>query len=215
MNLFKNVSELATAANGSKKPNKKEAVKLFENLLFSNDETSKRVAATALYTFFLPPAPAKAKTAEQWINKAVAKKDVRFYLNNAYKDQTGRLIGCDGHRMHYVKDQVLEPGYYDAAMNKVDIEARYPDIDRIIPDRDVYNCLGLDELKLDCIEKTKDGTYCYKIDDCIYINKKYLDDALSGFNDGCIYFKGASDTITIEDNARTRLAIVMPLRFDN
>jgi len=86
-----------------------------------------------LYKQYLPAIPAKPKTAFQWIYKAVAKADVRHYLNTAYAEShNARVIGCDGKRLH-VAPSTLATGYYDKACTEIKEDARYPDVNRVIP----------------------------------------------------------------------------------
>lgn len=86
-----------------------------------------------LYSFFLPPIPAKCKTEGQWVARAVAKKDdPRKHLHYLYSDGS-RLVATNGHRLHVWATDRYPAGYYDAALSPVNNQGEYPDIDRVIP----------------------------------------------------------------------------------
>jgi len=86
-----------------------------------------------LYNFFKPVPGKQPKSAVEWVAQAMAKNDVRGYLNNICSDGK-RIIGCDGHRAHIFTTPKYKPGYYDSQMNLIaDDIASYPNIDRVIP----------------------------------------------------------------------------------
>ena len=99
-----------------------------------NDKPSLEIhtALVTLYKQHLPKTPAKPKTAFTWVNKAIAKKDVRYYLNQAHIE-AGRVRATDGHRVHVAPSDIKEDGFYDTAQNKVDMSGKFPDIDRVTP----------------------------------------------------------------------------------
>ena len=69
-----------------------------------------------------------------WVAKAVAKKDVRYYLNYMYADtDKERLIATNGKCIHVMYGQLPDSfyGLIDPKSRlRVDMEAKYPNIDR-------------------------------------------------------------------------------------
>ena len=141
-----------------------------------------------LYKQYLPAIPAKPKTAFQWIYKAVAKMDVRHYLNTAYAENS-RVIGCDGKRLH-VAPSTLATGYYDKAGTEIKEDARYPDVNRVIPKKAVIP-VDLDDItkyrvhmyseKRECINSIviREPKTNNDDDEGVFFNVSYIQDALS------------------------------------
>lgn len=197
-----NINIVATTANKITKPKKKSVFHLVKSLIKSEAApTSKELAE--LYAFFLPPIPAKPKTPEQWVYKAVPKNDIRYYLNSIHvKD--GRMMGTDGHRLHFTKTD-LPNGYYDSQLSPLDEDAKYPDVDRVIPK-------GLPEMPFPKdLEVFDKGVHCYKINGA-YFNKKYVDDALCGM-DNPILHQGNDNLSSILITSGDLEAVIMPMRL--
>lgn len=146
------------------------------------------VALTTLYSQHLPKTPAKPKTATAWVFKAIAKNDVRYYLNSANIE--GRVIrATDGHRVHVAPHGgQFKNGYYDVALNRVDIDAKFPDIARVIPQASRHRVEVLFNLLTSPTITTIKGLIVAELrapqmlnndDKGFYINLKYLKDALS------------------------------------
>lgn len=90
------------------KPSKKKA---FETILKRKQgEELTDYEIDELINYFSPRVT-KPKTALQWVAKAVAKKDCRYYLNHVCVED-GVAYGSDGHRIHYI-DTSLADGCYD------------------------------------------------------------------------------------------------------
>jgi len=115
-----------------RKASKKDAYATVCNLIEGMKLTEPDLAA--LYSYFMPVAPAVCKTPEQWVARAMGDRDVRAYLNYVYSDGE-RIVATDGHRMHSWKTDKYPAGYYDKMMNPVDVEYKYPDVGRVIPKR--------------------------------------------------------------------------------
>ena len=139
-----------------------------------------------LLLFFGPKAPAKAKTAAEWVAKAVGKKDKRDYLNYLYSDGS-RLIATDGHRVHLsaFTDGEFPAGYYcPRTLEPVDKTEEYAPIDRILS-----NVTGLSaEAEFDlsaCPTESINGT-ARRIQQLAagsvshWFQKEYLDQAANG-----------------------------------
>jgi len=169
----------------------------------------------AMYAAFTPKHPAKPKTMEQWCWKAVAKKDVRHYLNFAYSDGR-RLMATDGHRLHIWKTKKYTPGFYDSNMNMAHGTdfAKYPDVDRVIPLRTKVAKVAMPhELEVRHQQVNGKPVPVYVLDDLVMINKELVDQALSGFDEPIIRFDDATTAIKIEDGEIGKTAVVMPMRW--
>ena len=204
------------------KINKKQAFEHIKHLVETLDE--KHITELAeLYSFFLPPMPKKPKTKEQWLNKAVAKFDVRYYLNNAHHDGK-KLCGTDGHRLHFIKGYKAKEGFYNSEMEHLDNSTntfgKYPDVDRVIPSYDKLENLGVLNVKdLEKAIAAPDGKNIpyYRIESgekFVNIQVPFLDDAVSFMEEPCFYIHvDHTDTssILIEDKNGLS-AVVMALR---
>ena len=88
------------------------------------------------------------KTAEQWVCKAVAKNDIREWVNYLYAHD-GYLYGTDGHMMHRVKTTLIN-GYYNplTMLPAPHITRNCPIIDKIeyfFPSISHGDVVGIDE----------------------------------------------------------------------
>ena len=178
-----------------------------------NDNRSMTEAEMAqLYAYFMPKTPAKPKTPEAWVALAMAKNDVREYLQFLYSDGK-RLMATDGHRLHIVPTELPE-GYYDKQLNKLEnIEYRYPEVDRVIPEN--YS-MTLDPKELKAIHYgTEDGKaprVAWAFGE-LAINKPYLDQALLGFPMDQLIKHGGKDKAILIEDGEGRLAVIMPVRI--
>jgi hypothetical protein len=229
-NTLNNIATLAAkdrVFNNGKKPTKPAVYGLVEELIASGLAPTEYQLAT-LYGYFIPALPAKPKTAAQWVQKAVPSKDVRYYLNNA-NVLAGKLRGTDGHRLHIAPTDLVD-GYYDKAGNLVEVDGRYPDIDRVIP-----NGPNRIEVKFNAITDFYTGVHKYNTqttevlilreaitnDDGVAtqtaceVNKKYFQDAISNPSPVARLtlppLTGTGESVLIEF-ADGSLAVVMPLR---
>ncbi len=176
-----------------------------------------------LYAHFLPKPGKRARTTWQWVAMAMAKDDVRYYLNYVYVTEE-EIVATDGHRLHIAPNvEGLTPGYYDAAGNRIHAPdyARYPDFKRVQPDpqargREWYDCT-MDELPL-IAESAKLSRYelptaVSNDHNRVHINAKYVQqlfgmdpNELIGINVGGM---GAS---VLAKLGHDRTAVLMPMR---
>lgn len=195
------------AAAELKKPTKVQAEGHIKALVESLDLTEEQQWNFAkLYKYFLPTPPAKPKTAFDWVLKAVAKKDHRHFLKFAHVEN-GVLCGTDGHRLHLVTPVGLEDGFYDAAGNRAELDARFPSWERVIPKTDVEPLrLGDIETELHQVVKTLCVTFNGHT-----IDKRYWDEAVIGMTpDAQVYCHEVGGSILIDDGDRK--AVIMPVR---
>jgi len=95
-------------------------------------EQPSNLELSALLQQFAPSAHAKPKTGFDWVKQAVAKKDVRSYLNTVYVND-GMAHGCDGRHL-LIAPTDRDNGYYCPRTGQpVDESLKYPDIDRVKP----------------------------------------------------------------------------------
>jgi len=195
------------AAQLPKKPNKAECFDLVNLLIETGEKPTDEVLAI-LYAFFMPTITS-VKTPFEWLVKARAKKDVRYYLNHVYNDGK-RFISTDGHRLHIVKD-AREPGWYDDKQRYIHSAdwAKYPNVDSIIT--------GLKDTAYDLIDfktlqvKKIGELTVYDMPDGTGINIKYLKEALSLSDDYEIkYYPSHQKLQVIHSNGAK--AIVMGIR---
>lgn len=162
-----NITEIATLASKSKKPNKQAAFDKLIELCETYDISA--TDAAPLYSYFMPPIPATPKTPEQWVAKARGKKDVRFYLNFMYSDGNN-LIATDGHRLHMIPTN-LEQGYYDDQINKLDDQGRFPDVSVFFVDgKD--RIINIKRMEVSLYK----GLEVYLFPEDLKVNKRYVDE---------------------------------------
>ena len=113
----------------TKKPTRKEA---FDLACKAKSHPLTEVEIDSLINYFAPSVPSSPKTAFQWVARAVAINDIRFYLNYVYVSE-GVMYATDGHRLHWA-DTDLANGYYDAKTGlPAKCDGKYPDVRRVIP----------------------------------------------------------------------------------
>jgi DNA polymerase III sliding clamp (beta) subunit (PCNA family) len=218
-----NINEIANYAKNQKKLNKAnqwaDYKRLIENLDTPQHEDPLLEAILInMYNHFQPAIPAKPKTPQQWLAKAMAgKNDVRHYLQYIYADGLD-LVATDGHRLHIYTANTLPDGFYNKNIFKINQDAKYPDYKRVLPNSSrvrhqsrklTKSFLLSGEVKL----HTGKDEAINVIGD-VWVKKQYLVDALS-FWDASetveINYAGAMDSITI--SANDCLAVVMPIRL--
>lgn len=179
----------------------------------SNDGAVTVEELARFYRAYSPAHPAKPKIPEQWVWKAVAKNDVRNYLNYAYSDGR-RLIGTDGHRMHVWHTTLYSPGFYDKNMVRIHEPefARYPEIDRVIPNaKNTKHLKTPDDFKVfHNDESTKKPEPLVMCEDVCF-SDIYIKDAISGMKQPLVHLRDKTDACMIIDE--DLLAVVMPRRY--
>jgi hypothetical protein len=171
----------------------------------TNDGQFNELAMAKLYAYFMPNTPAKPKTDEQWVALAKPTNDVRYYLNYLYSDGN-RIMATDGHRLH-ILNKSIEPGFYNKEMIKIEVDGKFPDVDRNIPECNKH--MFFSEAKLADFEDN--GKICpvYQIND-VTVNAAYMKKACSGFTDPVILYSDKRHAIVIKDD--NKMAVVMPMR---
>ena len=201
---------LATSAfNRSTKVSKSQAMKVIEELAASHPNEVEQLGK--LYRYFMPNMPVTPKTAQAWVCKAVAKNDVRYYLNRL-EVLNGWLAATDGHRLHMCKT-TLEDGAYDTQFNMIDAEdaGQFPDVKRAIPNHKLNTKLGRCKI-VEHIRLAKNNYVDVMFDDNTTIRFKlnYWKEATCGFaDDATVQYPDQPGSIFIENGERRCLLMAV------
>jgi hypothetical protein len=208
------INEIATLARDIR-AKKQDCYNIVIKLIEGREATDLDLAE--LYQFFMPPTPAKPKTDIHWLLKAKANKDIRNYLNYLYSDGS-RLYATDGHRLHILMDANHPAGFYDSELNKLDIDYKYPDIDRVIPHHQTQKDMRVVDLQayeVRNIEGVNSPSYEAGKVGKAWISRPYLDAAISRFDKSRpvrVSYGGEHEAIKFLQG--DLVAVVMPVRVD-
>jgi len=164
-------------SNDVKPASRKEAAAILADMMLRCNEIDGigNDSIERLYRYFLPAAPKVAKTPEQWVGKAIDKKDRRPQLAYLH-GLNGSLYATDGRRMHWIPSPL--EGFHDprSVAPVADVGHIYPDVLRIIPsyreeDFVTYTTADLIRSISDQIEVARVGVNCY--------NFKFILDAIN------------------------------------
>lgn len=90
------------------------------------------LALKVLYKSALPPLPKKPKNDWDHLAKICPKNDVRYYLNYIYAS-SGKVTCTDGSILMQYESQNIDNGFYCAkTKKKIDVDATYPNVDKVI-----------------------------------------------------------------------------------
>ena len=144
----------------------------------NNVGTIDRDELEAIFKYFLPSTSKRpAKTAEQWVAKACAPKDEqRLHLQYLYSDGR-RLMGCDGHRLHWIKTNEPQGFYCPLSFMPIDSDAKPIKINKLIPKYKKLKTYLLADYPIK-IHHHRNLSY-QVIDQCAF-NSRYLGDAANG-----------------------------------
>ena len=218
-----NINEIANAANNQKKLSKSATWNDYKRLVKILDATdltdgdAYRILIN-MYNHFQPAPPAKPKTPQQWLTKAMAgKNEVRYYLQHIYADGSN-LVATDGLRLHIHTANTLPDGYYDKNMQKINEDAKFPEYKRVLPNssrvRHQSRKLTKSFLLSGEIRVHSGKEEAINPIGDVWVKKQYLVDALSFWDSSEtveINYAGKMDSITI--SANDCLAVVMPIRL--
>jgi len=164
-------------ADKAKKISKHDAIAKLENLVQQPGMEDYIEDLAVLYKFFIPSAPTKPKTVQQWVAKAadVKLKDIRPYCAYVYShDDT--IVATNGHILFTAK-QTLDPGYYDTKTGKLVYDAdafSYPNYQHLLPDTSTMTEVNIEDAEI----VSAGGDVCYLINGSQF-NKKHVDNALT------------------------------------
>lgn len=160
---------MLTINKNAERLSKKAAYELIVKM--KKGETLELWQIDSLMLYFAPPIPKTAKTAEQWVAKAVNKNDgTRPYLMYLHVSN-GWLCGTDGHRLHRCHTE-LPDGYYDPkTLAKCEVSHNYPQVDRLFYQHKV------ESFDVEYMTRTVvKGVNCLSIED-LHWNEQYIRDA--------------------------------------
>ena len=201
-----NIHTVATqASKHSKRTNKAEAFNVLLDLI--EQEKIDDINASILYSFFTPALPAKPKSREQWVQKAVGNKDTREYLNFVYSDGNN-ICATNGHLLHTSQTSLSE-GFYDKNMVKVKSSYTYPDFNSLIDGMKGGDIVSLTGATI--VHHAKQDNYVIPYTSGEYgYSKQYVDKVLSMGGRYEITRKTENDPIVFmfDDG---RIAIIMPI----
>ena len=188
------------AAKLDKKPTKS-AIYDIISMMIEDQKLPSDDELAMLYAYFMPTT-SKPKTLYDWVYKAVAKNEVRIYLNAAYCDG-GYIYGCNGHRLHRIKNTYdFAPGYYDQKMHKIEDLGKYPDVSSLYRD-DLGEPVTLDE-----VVKVDGERDAYRVSDKQGLQVRYVKDALSM---GDMTFCMVDDKQAAIADDGDKFAMIMPI----
>ena len=212
-------TDIITSAAHMKKPTKMHIVHLLRDLMEQDATEFNDLQLAELFSFFMPPVPAAAKTPAQWVAKAAAKDDVRYYLNNVYSTGT-TLIATNGHHMHWIETDEYAEGYYlPNTLDAVNVDAKYPNTDRVIPKRvaSERHRIALEDLEVKQVSWQVEGKETlltsYVLPNGTTVQKNYLDAAFNREYDMFAWLpKEKNSTIRLQSIDGVRNAVIMPVR---
>ena len=210
------MSKLATLAFSTvRKPTKKRVMEIIETMADGVVDHDELKVLAELYSYFKPPVPATPKTPADWVCKAMAKNDVRFYLNRL-EVSDGKLVATDGSRLH-ICDTTLADGAYDTQFNTLDDAGKFPDLKRVITRH--KQLTSFENVKViqhltstPGKERAIKGNFVdVEINDVVIrFGSKYWNDAISIFDGSAfVYYATKNDGILIEQNGNQ--AVLMPV----
>lgn len=160
----------------AKKPTRSEAMNYAQTLALTG-KLSDGAAQELLLYFAAPPARRPAKSAMEWVARAVPKVDVRHYLCYVWVSPEGVAYGTDGHRAHIATVEGYATGFYDAkTLKPVDVDGKYPNVDRLLPTIAPDRTVPLRELSTELLTSIDKLAYCHGD---AYVRADYLLDALN------------------------------------
>lgn len=212
--IAQQAQDILNMAAAIKKPNKRDILSHLQDVIHSGDYLFTHVELAEIYAYFIPAIPKKSANPELWAAVATAKKDVRDYLNYLYSDGE-RLIGCDGHRIHWIETD-RETGYFHpSTLDKLDNKGGYPDIDRVIPETYSADLQQHKRTGFDVVECGGDYGLAYALPNGSRLLKRYVDEAYSRDSEMLIYMRDADNTesMKFESLDGKRHAVIMPIRI--
>jgi hypothetical protein len=148
------MTPLINIPEGTKAANRKDAYAIARGIAAGG--TILESEKLALLLHFAPSAPAKAKTAEQWLARFVANdKDVRSFLRYLHSDGT-HMRATDGHILGWAPTDKPAGYYHPKTGDPVECSFVYPDINRVIPTRN-RDSVVVDPLTVQVIDRDLHG----------------------------------------------------------
>lgn len=116
-----------------RKITKRAAFEMIKNAIEANEGLEGATLAELL-PFFAPAVPAKAKTATQWVQKALGVNSTRIWMDYLHAHD-GYLYATDGHRAHRAPTDMADGYYHPTTL----LPAPYIDTHLVSPVVEVFN----------------------------------------------------------------------------
>lgn len=182
----------------AKKPSKKIALEMIRGLREQYDNE----CLDDLILFFSDRQKGIAKTAEQWVCRAVATKDIRHYLNYMYVED-GQAYGTDGHRAHTAPTSLADGYYAPASLEPVDMDATFPNVQQVLKIQGTRAvCTSINDL--DLVDMEYNGkliTRFHHKESDLLVSNKYIKDAVNGDNSAELSLYTTSTRTNITNNS--------------
>jgi hypothetical protein len=185
---------IAMKMRDAKSATRKEAFELMVDLKQGRHLTPEQIGS--LLRYLAPALPKRAKTAEQWVAKAVNPNEGRDYLRYVYVSN-GVACGSDGYRVHRCRT-TWPDGYYDPKTQLlVDFkpgDVGFPEVDRFFCRGGKGLVCGLEDLETGILAVGPgmwDALIEYeRVPEGVAVNRKYFMDATNGAETGEIHDSG-------------------------
>jgi hypothetical protein len=200
-----------------KRPNKELAMEYLREIY--EDHPDKVFQLAALYNYFMPASPAKAKTDFRWVARSVGDNDARSGMNYVWVEG-GVMVACNGHTLHQAPS-TLAPGYYHPKTGEpCNCDYVYPAPPRVVPQTPSN---GYADFTLRLADTTTEEVHnkhgvlhqhlCVPTDYGIQrFERKHILAALNGRTESRAYITTNADSPGIVIMDGDRLAIVMGAR---
>jgi hypothetical protein len=193
-----------------KKPQKSRVQSWIEELYDESEIPKQKQKFAEMYKYFMPPIPKKASSPIEWVGQARATGNIRPHLQAMYL-RGGRLSGTDGARLHAIEIEGKEDGYYDCHMNKLEIDYTYPNVEKVIPQKNHHYGLDMVEVGAEKFSDTEVASIVYFGDLKYTFNTKYLHQMMMGSRKVDIYLeKIVEGQPVLFDFGDNRLGVLMP-----
>jgi len=114
-----------------KKPSKETVQEYLRELYAQHPDAAYQLAQ--IYNYFMPSAPAKAKTDFQWVARSCGDNDARAGLNFVWVDGEGFMVATNGHMLHMAPTTLARGYYHPKTGEPCNCDYKYPEWRRVVP----------------------------------------------------------------------------------
>lgn len=184
---------MISISSKAKKLSKKQAFDSVMELRGGATLSPQRIDELLLY--FAPAAPKKAKTAMEWLAKAVAVQDVRKNLEYIWVNVDGMGYATDGHVAHRAQLEGVAEGYYcpKTLLAVTGIDLKYPNVERVFAPKEAHYTVEAAELEASMLPNAT-AVYSYEGS---YAHKAQLDRAMNGDKNSIMLYAVSNGTNSI------------------
>lgn len=210
-----NKQKIATIIANTHSTNKANALNILRDMVDVGNNVITDEQLAALYSYFTPNIKRrKPKNDFEWLQQAAGTEETRPYLHHLHSDGED-IHATDGNRLH-ILTKALPEGFYNSEGIKIDVDANYPDVKRVIPKTNDVKNVTLSECKRDL---TYSGSF--RINGICVINlwgdawfqEQYVVDAVQGLEIVSVHFNNtAKDSPVLLKISDTKQAVIMPIK---